>query len=134
MKLEYQPIGGAYSTLFDESVGDTSPTFDGSFKDKAEVAPGFGAAAVGITPNGNTNGTLNIPLTKIYLNPAAAAVDIVAKRGLLKGLRLNLKATVGATVFYWPGCVMESMTFKQSGQSVEYTFGFTTQDIQMAAP
>ena len=124
---------GAFVTLFDEAAGDTSPTFKGSFSEKLEVTPGFGADSVGISPNGNTQGSLEIPFVKIYASKAAAKADIRAMRAL-KGLQLNLKMTQDTDVDYWPSAVLTHMTFDMNGQCVVYSFQFATQDITATEP
>jgi hypothetical protein len=134
MKWEYRIAGGgAYVVLYDDSLGQVSPTYSATFKDKAEVTPGFGSPSSGISPNANTTVDLEIPLSKSLASPAAASADVRAMR-LLKGKRVNLKKTVGADVDYWPSAVLESMNFKINGQAVDYSLHFTTQDVTTVEP
>lgn len=136
MKIEYRRagVGGAYAVLYDESVGQVSPTYKASFADKAEQTPGFGSASAGITPNANTVATLVVPLSVPYASPDAAKAGIRALRATLKGLRVNLKVTVGADVDFWPSAVLTSMTANLTGQVVDYELTFTSQDVTNAEP
>ena len=119
--------------LFDETAGDVSSTYKVSFSEKLEISPGFGADSQGVTPNGNTLVSLEIPLVKIYTSRAAAKAGIRAFRAL-KGLRLNFMMTEGADVDYWPSAVMQHMTANLSGQSVDFVFQFSSQDVTATEP
>jgi hypothetical protein len=133
MKWEYKIVGGAFVILYDDSLGHVSPTLSGTFKDKVEITPGFGAASSGISPNANTTVDLEIPLSKVLASPAAASADVRAMR-LLKGKRVTLKKTVGADVDFWPSAVLESMNFTINGQAVDYSLRFSTQDVTTVEP
>lgn len=137
-KWEYKIANGAgdYVVLCDESAGDISPTRKDSFSEKLEISPGFGADSQGVTPNGNTLGSLEIPIGKSYASAAAAQDAILAMRAL-KGNRLNLKSTVidnATSVIYYPSAVLNHMTANQSGRWVDYSLQFNTQDMTATAP
>ncbi|MDE2096183.1 MAG: hypothetical protein KGL39_02985 [Patescibacteria group bacterium] len=136
MKVEYRVAGagGNYAVLFDASAGDASSTYKASFEDKAEINPGFGAASQGVTPNANTLVTLEIPLTKVYADQQTAKAAIRAYRAALRGLRLNLKVTVGNDVDFWPSAVLKAMTADLTGQAVDYSFTFNSQDVTNVEP
>ena len=135
MKIEYRTAGagGAYTSLYDESLGEVSPTYEASFTEKLELSPGFGAGSQGIIPNGNTLVSLSIPLSKIYDTYALAKAGIRTIRQL-KGLRLNLKVTEGTDVDYWPSATLQSMTAKLNGRAVDYVLTFSTQDVTAVEP
>jgi hypothetical protein len=130
MKIEYRTAvaGSAYSTLFDESVGDVSSAFKVSFKDLVQVTSGFGANSESITPQSNTVVSLQIPLSKMYASRAAAKAGIRAYRAL-KGLSLNLKITEEADVDFYPKAAMETMEANLTGQAVDFMFHFQSQDV-----
>ena len=136
MKIEYSVAGGGggYSVLYDESLGQVSPTYNVTFADKVEENPGFGASSSGLTPNGNTVANLEIPLSVSYATPAAAKAGIRIYRTTLKGKLLNLKVTVDADVDYWPNANLRSMTAKLSGKAVDYTFTFASWDVTNVEP
>lgn len=135
MKCEYKVSGAAgnYVPWWDESAGDVSSTYKVSFAEKLEISPGFGAPSEGVTPNGNTLISLEIPLVRIYTSRANAKAGIRTMRAL-KGLRLNLKMTEGADVDYWPSAVLQHMTANLSGQSVDFIFQFSSQDVTITPP
>ncbi len=136
MKVEYRitGAGGSYAVLFDDSAGDTSEKYEGQFKDKSEMTPGFGSGSVGITPNANTASSIAIPLARVFTTPGAAQADMRGWRSALKGKRLNLKVTYGADVEYYPSAVLGNMSFKLNGQAVDYVFNFDAQDVTANEP
>ncbi len=136
MKIEYRVAGavGAYAVLYDETAGQVSKTYKASFKDKVEVTPGFGSPSVGTSPNANTEVSLEIPLSVPYSTPTAASAGVRNYRSTLKGLRVNLKVTIGTDVGYWPSAVLANMTVDFTGSAVDYVFLFTTQDLTGVEP
>ena len=136
MKVDYKIVGaaGGYTTLFDESAGDASPTFKPTFKDSVMSSPGFGAASQGQTPMLDTEVTLEIPLVRVYTSAANAKAAIRALRGALKGLRLNLRVTQGTDIDYYPSAVLESLSASLEGSTVVYSLQFKSQDVTGTEP
>jgi len=141
MNISYRAVGatGDYTLFFDDTQGGVLETFswDGSLKVQQETlcSPPGATGAEFRQPIGNIKGTLPVrkwAMTYSTLDAALAAFQSVPA-GLL-GTKVNLRATQGATVLYFPNAVATGLKADMQGATVEFDGAFVTDQPTLTEP
>lgn len=125
---------GAATLLFDNSAGDANEKFTPSFRDQVYATPGYGAANNTKVPMGNTQATVPFKWNSVYASYDAAADAHRALRAVLKGKRVHLRVTQGATINYYPNATLESSGADVHGMTVDHSATFLSDDVTSTAP
>jgi hypothetical protein len=137
MLVDYIVPGGSWSSvtaLFDNSAGDANEKFAPAFHDQVYALGGYGAASNTKLPMANTQVSVPFRWNAVYASYAAALASVLTLRAALKGLRVHLRVTEGATVHYYPNAVLESYSPDVHGRTVDHAVVFATDDVTGTPP
>lgn len=70
----------------------------------------------------------------LYASADAAADAHRILRAALKGIRIHLRVTQGATINYYPNAILESSGAEPHGLSVDHAMTFVSDDVTSTAP
>jgi hypothetical protein len=137
MTVDYILPGGSWTAatkLFDNSAGDANEKFAPTFKDQVYQTPGYGQDNNIKIPLGNTQANAPFAWNSVYTSYAAALAAVATLRASLKGKRIHLRITEGATVLYLPNAVLENYAADVHGATVDHSMNFTADDLTSTAP
>ncbi len=136
MKVSYQLVsGGAYVTLFDDSLGDDSvlEDFPPHFRSLNQHRPMFQSDAEFRSNLGNTVVTFPLKFYQTY-DSRAHCLASVRTFAALKDQKMHLKLEQDSEVQYYPNALAEDYSFAFAGFGASHAFNFSSDSVTVTAP